>query len=311
MSHLLHALARKLGDYTSSGNGWYNFECVWDQHKSAKLGVNLERMRYACLSCHKFGDVASLLAELGIRMEWETGAPPRRKKRADLPLPPTEIPGFVPFSEAQAGEPGSPSDLFLRDVHKYGIKRAGVGLKWMADRGWGFAPSGELAMRLIVPVHVGGLLVNYLARSIYDFLEPKELGGSNANGWWPRSECALGLDQIPVGAAIVLVEGMWDKVVVERALGLAPVVSTLGSHLSSAVAGRLLAKKPTSITFLYDGDQAGRDGTTEGVKLLRKRGAGALARVAVCPWGKDPDELGDDGVRSAMIKSQHWLKAEW
>jgi hypothetical protein len=45
MNKILVALSRKLGEFRDKNNGYYDFECPWDQHKSANFGINLDRMR--------------------------------------------------------------------------------------------------------------------------------------------------------------------------------------------------------------------------------------------------------------------------
>lgn len=307
MSRILSALSRKLGDGHTDARGWTHFQCP--RCSRPKLGVNLESMRFRCVRCGDFGGaISDLMTELGIRVEFEPEAPKKYRPTA-LPTPPGQIPGFKHFGTPTF--PGSPEAIFVKDAIAYAKRRGGMSLDDMIREGWGYVDSGLYAMRIIVPIFIDGRRVNFLARSIYDFLEPKELPGETSAGWWPRSELVYGLDDVVPGAPLVLVEGMWDQKKTKSAVPGYSVVSTLGSHLSPGAAGRLLAKRPSKIIFFYDGDLAGREGVekrrrnkqgreivTGGIKLLRARGYRDTYVVAT-PEGKDPDEI--PAVESAEL----------
>jgi hypothetical protein len=300
VSRILSALSRKLGQYHTDSRGWSHFSCFGCGKQ--KLGVHLANMRWSCFVCHKSGWVSDLLKTLDIKLELE----PRKPKpyRAPvLPEPPLEIPGFKRFIDTHDG---GLTNQFLKDCVAYTQCRGGLGLTDLAERGWGYIQYGVYGMRLVIPIVQDRKIVNFIARSVYDFLEPKELAGPADGGWWPRPEIAMGLDEVSTGDSIVLVEGPWDKVNLDRALPGYTIIALLGSHISQGVAGRLLAKKPSRITFFLDGDDAGRNGVAAGVKLLKKRKFSNLYIVDT-PDDKDPDELVDESANLVKF-ANHWMK---
>lgn len=309
VNKILSALARKLGEPRDDSRGWHHFWCPFDEHAAPKLGVHLADGRFNCISCHRSGYISDLLAELGIKLEWESGKA-RPHRQTVLPTPPASIPGFVPFAQTPlwAQKDTGPTGVFLKDCAAYMKRRAGLTIDDAAGEGWGYCQSGFFALRLVIPIFIDGRRVSFLARSIYDFLEPKELAGQQKDGWWPRSELVLGLDDVREGRPLVLVEGIWDKRHVAQAIPGYSVVSTLGSHLSAGACGRLLAKKPSRIIFFYDGDDAGREGVKAGIRALRGRGFGAV-HVATAPTGKDPDDLEPLAIVTHVEQAPHWMKA--
>lgn len=305
MSAILSALARKLGDYREDSRGWYHFECPWDIHSAPKLGIHLETMRFNCISCHKGGAVSDLLEALGIHIELEAARPKRRRK--ELAWPPSRIPHFASFREMGVYSDTSPEAIFLNDVEKYVEKCGRMTWAELEKTGWGYCTAGRDAMRLIVPVFMDKHLVSYLARSIYDFLEPKELAGPLKDGWWPRDELCYGLDSVLPGRPLVLVEGLWDRRHLRRCVPGVSHVSMLGSHLSAGVCGRILAKRPSRIILFLDGDDAGRAGTTAAIGLLRKRKYPNIYAVRT-EDGKDPDDYAAVEAVNAIETAGHWMK---
>ncbi len=85
----------------------------------------------------------------------------------------------------------------------------------------------------------------------------------------------------------VLVEGNFD-VVSLHARGVQHVVAPLGTAFTVDQA-KLLKRFAGTVTFLFDGDAAGK----KAVRLSREpvRESGLLAKVATLPEGQDPDEI--------------------
>lgn len=306
MNLILSALTRKLGDYRDDPRGWYHFYCPRHDSDQKKLGVNLQSMRFRCVRCNWGGAVSDLLQELGVKLELEQHRP-RPLRRSELPTPPAKIPGFMSFAESTVLHEGSPDYLFYRDCLAYVKKRGDMSPGDLARSGWGWSQTGDIALRLIIPIVMEQRLVSYLARSIYDFLEPKELGGPSAAGWWPRSELMLGLDYIKPGTPLVLCEGVWDRRHLRRAIPGYSHGCLLGSHLSPSVCGRILAKRPSKIIFFLDGDAAGREGTAAGIKLLRKRRYSEVYAVRT-PEGKDPDDVPALEAAELVDRAPSWLR---
>jgi len=97
-----------------------------------------------------------------------------------------------------------------------------------------------------------------------------------------------------------LVEGNFD-VVSLHARGIANVVAPLGTAFTPLQA-KLLRRYAAVVTLLFDGDAAGKKATREARETCRT--GGLVAKVAVLPNAKDPDdfvrERGADALRSAV-----------
>jgi DNA primase len=106
----------------------------------------------------------------------------------------------------------------------------------------------------------------------------------------------------------VLVEGNFD-VVGLHARGVRNVVAPLGTAFTSEQA-RLVKRFAPSVTFLFDGDRAGRAAVTKSREPCRE--AGLIAKVATLPEGIDPDELarkgGAEAVRGVIGSAQGMIE---
>lgn len=104
----------------------------------------------------------------------------------------------------------------------------------------------------------------------------------------------------------VVVEGNFD-VVSLHARGIGNVVAPLGTAFTPEQALLLKRFSPT-VVLLFDADDAGRKAVRRAMDPCRQ--AGLVAKAAVLPEGKDPDELaktrGPDAVR-AVIKAADGL----
>jgi DNA primase len=105
-----------------------------------------------------------------------------------------------------------------------------------------------------------------------------------------KREAVFGLYQarqaIREAGEAVLVEGNFD-VVTLHARGVRNVVAPLGTSFTLEQA-RLIKRFSPTITFLFDGDRAGRAAAAKARTACQE--AGLFARVAVLPDGTDPDE---------------------
>src|SRR5215471_6590882 len=98
----------------------------------------------------------------------------------------------------------------------------------------------------------------------------------------------------------VLVEGNFD-VVSLHARGITNVVAPLGTAFTGAQA-KLLRRYAPVLTLLFDGDAAGKKATREARETCGT--AGVVAKVAVLPGSKDPDDFvrehGPEALRAAV-----------
>ena len=106
----------------------------------------------------------------------------------------------------------------------------------------------------------------------------------------------------------ILVEGNFD-VVSLHARGVCNVVAPLGTAFTPSQA-RLLRRYSPVVTLLFDGDAAGKKATA-GARDTCRDGA-LVAKVAVLPDGKDPDDFvrenGPDALRKAVRAAQGILE---
>ena len=108
---------------------------------------------------------------------------------------------------------------------------------------------------------------------------------------YKKREAVFGLYQarqaIREASEAVLVEGNFD-VVTLYAQGLRRVVAPLGTSFTLEQA-RLVKRFSPALTFLFDGDRAGKAAVAKARAVCQE--AGLFARVAVLPDGTDPDDF--------------------
>lgn len=296
MNPVVAALSARLGQPTvRKGGAEYEFECPWcgHDHGKRKLGVNVRRAVYHCWRCHESGRLSDLLEDLNIELSFEVKAPLSQELGSGPTEAPANIPEFVPFSlmEKKWG-------TLANDAADYAAHRGRMTREALIRSGWGISTDPRWTNRLIVPLTAEGKLVSFFGRAVGGE-EPKEKGAPRSQGWWPRSEAPLGLDEVKERRPVVLVEGMWDRQAVLRSTSF-ECVALLGTSLSESALGRLMAKNPTTVTLCLDGDEAGRRATAAIVAQVVRRRFNAWFCVATVPDGADPDELTADDLERVL-----------
>jgi DNA primase len=291
VNHIASALARKLGLPERQGKYEYNYECPrpgCKQDGKKKFGVNLRRGHYHCFRCHSGGFVRDLLEELHIDLSISVTTV-REEVLPEVETP-VFIPGFVPFGLNDGG-----SGVIIDDIIRMCWMKAKIDLPELVKLGWGYSDETWLSYRLIVPVYLDGVLVQYLARSANGLVEPKEKSGPEKQGWWPKEKVAYGIDGLAQNQDVVLVEGVWDWRVVSRTITAGRVAASLGTSLGGWALGSLLRKRPRSVTLFYDSDPAGRRATERVARDLRGRGVSQVYDAQVRN-GPDPKALSDTEI---------------
>jgi DNA primase len=106
----------------------------------------------------------------------------------------------------------------------------------------------------------------------------------------------------------ILVEGNFD-VVSLHARGISNVVAPLGTAFTAAQA-KLIRRYSPVVTLLFDGDTAGKKATREARETCH--GSGLVAKVAILPGAKDPDDFvrenGAEALRAAVKASRGILE---
>jgi DNA primase len=145
------------------------------------------------------------------------------------------------------------------------------------------AVKGSMSGRIVIPIHnQHGQLVAYAGRAI-DGSEPRY----KLPAGFHKSLELFNLHRV-TGPEVVLVEGFFDCMKVHQA-GF-PTVALMGSSLSEAQEGRLVAKFERIVVML-DSDEAGRRATNECLTRLADR---VWVRATMIAEGKQPDQLTSD-----------------
>lgn len=167
--------------------------------------------------------------------------------------------------------------------------------------------------RIILPVFdLAGDLVSFQGRDITGKADKKYLfppGFASTGTHLYNGQNAHGATEAVIG------EGVFDVMAIKMALdgemslrNVAPLGS-FGKHLShgdeNSQLGKLLALKEEGlkcVTFMWDGETAAINDAIESALLLRKYGF--VARVAILPKNRDPNEVPASVVRDAYWKAE-------
>jgi DNA primase len=177
--------------------------------------------------------------------------------------------------------------------HPYLTKR-GIKKETAAEFGVGFFPGkGSMSGRIVFPIaNAKGELVAYAGRTI-DGSEPEYKFPS---GFKKSLELFNLRRAIETGSKCVhLVEGFFDTMKVHQA-GYSCVVGLFGWCLSDAQA-KLINTHFDEAVIMLDGNDIGRRGTAGcAVHLAPVIGV----RLVWVPWGKEPDQMSSDEIRSLL-----------
>lgn len=192
----------------------------------------------------------------------------------------------------------------------FGLRYCHEGKFWWKEEGR--SRFQDYSKRIIIPVFdLQGELVSFQGRDITGTADKKYLfppGFASTGSILYNGHNAAGAERVCVG------EGVFDvaaiKIALDDDMALRDVVpiGTFGKHLSSGDEDSQLAKLMVlkdkglkQITFMFDGEpKAIEAGITAG---LQCHGIGLVARLAVLPAGKDPNEVAPRVVREAFWRA--------
>lgn len=236
-----------------------------------KLEVNSKNHVYHCFRCKRGGKIKLFRTK------------DKTPVVAKIVVDSIQIPGFTPFT----------SLMSMKFDQAYFLSRRGVLPERAVEMYWG--ESVSMMDRIVIPIIEDGVTMCYVARAIYDYQKPKELSppAKVAN----KSHFLYNLDDINKGDNVVVVEGIFDCEAVVK-VGF-KCVAALGSHLSEIQIGKLLAKKPARIIFMFDSDRAGFDGMHTAMRALIGRNYHNVDWVSL-PKGVDPDEMMVDDLKAVL-----------
>lgn len=273
--------------------------------------ADLERGVYFCFSgCRKGGNVIDFVVamdrvtvrEAALKLHAEFIAPhegaPATGPRSARPAAPKPLPSRsasatkrtpaserTPPSEKEPaanddeeeamGGPANPPlalRLELAPDHPH-MKERGLSVETAKAWGIGYCWRGMLRSMIAIPIHnEDGELVAYAGRR----LKPQdiaEFGKYRFPKHFRRDLVLFNLHRarkLPPEHGVILVEGFFATIALSER-GLPNAVASMGCSLSEAQAD-LLAEYASHVAILYDGDQAGRGGADEALKLLEARG---------------------------------------
>jgi DNA primase len=166
--------------------------------------------------------------------------------------------------------------------------------------------------RIMVPVHdARGRLISFGGRAFEltrrpGEAEPRKASAKYKNGsdtaLFDKSRTLYNLHRaLPAARAkpgdtgrLIVVEGYFD-VISLSAVGIDPVVAPMGTALTVHQL-QMLWRVHVCPTVMFDGDKAGQTAAMRACEMaLPLVGPAGTLRVAICPVGKDPDDLARDG----------------
>lgn len=225
-----------------------------------------------------------------------------------IPLPT----GNLPYLEARG---------FTADIaHYFGLRLCEFGL-WIYNEPDGSRKTQNFSDRIIIPVYdLDGELKTFQGRDLggisdRKYLFPKLLPGTGR--YLLNAQNALATNHVVMGEGIFDVAAMkmaFDEVSEMR--HLVPIGS-FGKHLSygdkdgNDQLGRFATLKTRGIkivTIMWDGEYNALLAALDAAKKLTS--LGLVARVALLPHGKDPNEVTPQVVRDAFYKAQVWTPAQ-
>lgn len=242
--NLLAYLTKRLGAPRGSGPE-YQFDCpacidrIGSESVSPKLGVNLAKGMGGCFRCeYGFRSFHALfryinggtlrIEEIALLRDFRRIQPGERLSKEverllnpvvqGVKLKPRPLP---PYHRVIADDPKHPS---VQPGIKY-LRERGVAEELWEEHQIGYCWTGPYQKRLIFPVIQFDEVVYWTNRYCGDH-PLKSKNPPNTEGFYRRAECLLGYDRCRGVERIALVEGPFDMMAFEHALG------AMGKHLS-------------------------------------------------------------------------------
>ena len=271
-------LLQKLGQYKTRKQGQeFIFSCP--KCKRLKFEVNFKKRLFNCFRCGWSGGIYQLYGYFKLS---SSKFQPILTKSNPIETKEITIPKYMDTSH------------FSWKERKYLFDR-GLDFQRTYDLKWGLSSDPKYRNRVMIPIIEDGKIVCYTARAVLPAMNPKEL--------FPKAEVAnkshflYNYDGISARDEVIVVEGIFDC---EHLVKLGhKSVAILGSKISETQIGKLLGKKPLSVTLMFDGDSAGIKGQIEAYASISKRYSG---HVYMCklPFERDPDELTKDEIETLL-----------
>ena len=279
--------------YKTSGRnvsrGWVEITCPFCDDPSTHLGINLDSKLFHCWICGSKGGPKKLIkyllncnwgqAEKLIKQftDWtltELIGIDDRPKKLKLPaefnlLTPNTIPTIV--SDYLLNRNFNPDTI----IRRYNLYYPG--------------PLGKYKLRLIIPILVKNRIVNFVGRDITGKTN-RYRNCPNDDAEIPLNSLLYGIEEVPEGESIILVEGLFDK----WRLGYR-AVAMFGPSISSEQTLLIKNKKPGKVFILLDPDMP----DTQYEKIASKLWFTDVEAIQLDFKG-DPADLSPDKAKDLM-----------
>ena len=183
-----------------------------------------------------------------------------------------------------------------RDAFTNAALDAGYKLDFLAKTGMTIAKENykfdRFHGRVIFPIHsLSGQVIGFGGRILKTDVKAAKYLNSPETDIYHKSRALYGIYQaksaIVSSSKCYLVEGYTDVLALHQS-GIENVVASSGTALTPDQI-RLIKRFTSSITILYDGDEAGLKASIRGVDLVLEEGLNV--KIVVLPDGEDPDSL--------------------
>lgn len=271
-------------------------DCPFCGDTRQRLGMNSQTKLWHCFNCDEAGNlvgflqrVLSLTYEAAVELilagrSRRRGLPELRAAEHNVPVVRTAEVKLPPEFELLKLPMLKRNNRFWR----YLIQGRSLSISQVQDYGIGFARSGEMAWRVIVPVISSGQLMTFVARAISKERQPKYRSPVGAD----NSRALFNLERLAGREEVVLVEGVFDAL---RIPDMA--VATLGTHLSQAQRTLLIRAGVKRVILCWDEDDTGLPQAYETARALRGR---IDVLQAALPEGADPGRLSVEDLQAAI-----------
>ena len=249
----------RFSEYKISGRNIY-VDCPFCSDIRKRLGVHLNSGIWGCFNCNRSGTIYQLALELGKgRGALSTRGVPRdiaietfedqedTKETQDDIREVSPMDGFMPLTEQ------SVDSVFSGKAVKY-LNNRGVSLSWAIEHRLGCSRANGL--RVVFPMYAHEKLVYWVARSVFDEMEPKTLHPRGVRR--PIFVLTDGYHEI-----LKIGEGVFDAIAVKG-------VCTLGSNVAENQVERLADMCPREYWICFDGDGPGVKGARKLADSLYK-----------------------------------------
>jgi len=205
---------------------------------------------------------------------------------AHLPLPPSAYADWCVLPSGFSRLLAMSVLSYQQESFRFAQRQWGVSPSTLERAGAGYCLNGRYAYRIVLPIHLGGKLVAFQARSFRGG-EPKYLtsswgvqGEKGAECGRPAEAIMYNLDSVTPGCEVTLVEGIGDVLAcLERKIGNVPVAS-MGVEISAEKAAMLLVRQPSVIRVAMHSARGAMVRGSEHVAVLRACGGDAR----LCTW---------------------------